>query len=74
MPGQQSLTWNTPLYLFLEPVIQLLDKTKCPYFVTPVQAGLLRFPYTCVTQRDNRAVIGDISSDAGFVSILYDSF
>jgi len=25
MPGKQSLTWNTTLYLFWEPVLQLLD-------------------------------------------------
>jgi len=25
MPGKQSLTWNTTLYLFLEPVMQPLD-------------------------------------------------
>ena len=26
MPGKQSLTWNTALYLFLEPVMQSLDE------------------------------------------------
>jgi len=26
MPAKQSLTWNTTLYLFLEPVMQPLDE------------------------------------------------
>ena len=26
MPGQQSLPWNTTLYLFLEPVMQPMDE------------------------------------------------